>query len=164
VKKIALLSVSLILVLGIVFALAAPVSACIPGKSPGFFKNHPEQWPWVQNSGQLYNPARVGGTTIGQAFDITTGDNYDDMTLMAALWTNGNSDGKAAFWRQAVACLLHQWGDTYEIEFLQALVNDIYPDGGKFINTTGWGNGTYGEDWWTLNDWKTLYFEPLNNQ
>ncbi|HEX75209.1 MAG TPA: hypothetical protein G4O12_01350 [Dehalococcoidia bacterium] len=152
-KKYIWVTLVLISSLIMVFAITSPVLACALGKSPGYWKNHPGAWP------SIYDPSKIDGTTIDEAFGFNPGDNYHNMTLMAALRTKRNSDGKAAFWRQAIATLLNQGTNAGEIAFLGRLVPNIYPDGGIFVDPGGWG--TFGASTWTLEDWKN-WFEWRN--
>jgi|WetSurMetagenome_2_1015567.scaffolds.fasta_scaffold109593_1 hypothetical protein len=153
-KKLIWFGSALLIVVSMVLLTVAPAFACIPGLSPGYWKNHSEAWP------AAYNPNISTGTTINAAFGFTggTGDGYGTMTLMAALRTNGNSDGKAAFWRQAVATLLNNAGSSDEVAFLGRLVRTIYPNGGEFHDPMLLNGGA---SWWTLENWKG-WFENLN--
>ena len=158
-KKVIMVALALVLVVPLFVAFASPALACVDGKSPGFWKNHPEAWP------SPYNPSlNGGGTTIDSAFGFNPGGIYHNMTLMQALRTNGNSDGKAAFWRQAVAQLLNSRvydlahpASNWHVGWLQGCVQAIYPDGGEYHN----GSTNSSDSSWDLEDWKD-YFEGFN--
>lgn len=156
-KKIVLVSLTLILTLGIVLATAAPALACMPGKSPGYWKNHESAWP----------ACHLPDDTLVSFFGVEpTG--ISNVTLMEALQTGKNSvlfkRPDAQFWRQLVATLLNQGCDDDEEAFLIGLVQDIYPDGGSHMSSVSpWNVSPFGASWWTLEDWKD-WFEAKNNQ
>ena len=156
-KKVILVAMALVLVLPMFIVASVPASACAYGYSPGYWKNHPGNWP-------AYNSDKTGGTTIGDVFSIEEIDPYYDMTLMQVLWTKGNKDGKAAFWRNVVAQLLTSRDDSlsgcasFHASWLIECVNTIYPDGGVFQSNSDACTGS--QSWWTLNDWKN-YFESF---
>jgi hypothetical protein len=150
-KKYIRIALVLVLSLIMVFTITSPVLAFTQGLSPGYWKNHPKAWP------SIYDPDRTNGTTIDEAFGFDPGDDYHNMTLMEALRTRGNKDGKAAFWRQAVATLLNQGTNPYQIALMKRLVPTIYPDGGIYVDPAGWGSGD-----WSLEIWKN-WFEYFNS-
>jgi hypothetical protein len=93
-KKVLVLALTLVLLIALTIPMAAPVLAggC-DGYSPGYWKNHPDDWP------APYSP--------GDDFDTVLGVNWfePDITLMAALWLHGNGINRDA--RYAAADLLN---------------------------------------------------------
>ena len=85
--------------------MATPVSACVEGFTPGYWKNiRMHEWP------DEYGPDDCFCTTFGivPCTLVTDLDRYDSTpTLMEVLRTGGG--GLYAFSRQAVAQLLNVW-------------------------------------------------------
>jgi hypothetical protein len=157
-KKIVFVCLTVILSLSIVLAMAGPALACIPGKSPGYWKNHEEAWPTcfaIDPDATLLSIFGIGPTgALGT-------------TLMEALQTGKNSAlfkrEDAQFWRQLVATLLNQDCDPDEVEFLRQLAQTVYPAGGGSFTPSGlpWP-GPFGASDWDLEDWKD-WLEGFNN-
>jgi hypothetical protein len=81
------------------------------GCTPGFWKNHPEEWPAAYDPDDLFRD--VFGVTIA-------GD--PDLTLLQALNLGGG--GENALARHAVAALLNAASDEVDFEFTEQEVID----------------------------------------
>jgi len=161
-KKAIMVALALVLVVPLFVAFASPALACVDGKSPGYWKNHTGAWPTIYTiEGVDYTLSP--NTHIGDVFPGLKSNDYNNVTLLAALQTGGG--GRAAFWRQAVAQLLNSAvGDLklaqparYHVDWLIGCVIAIYPDGGEYHN----GSTNPSDSSWDLEDWKD-YFEGYN--
>lgn len=98
-KKLILIVVTFTLFLGVLVAQAAPAFACM-GLTPGYWKNHTENWPTTYTTGQ----------TLDSVFDVPDALGLGDYTLLEALkFPGGRGDvgGARILLRAAVAALLN---------------------------------------------------------
>lgn len=182
-KKFIMIALTILTIIPLAIFAATPALACIGGWSPGWFKNHTDLWAATTGTpfhpGDLYRvafgfntdpaPQAVPASLVGTYL----GDNYNELTILGALELHKNKGyegGDLAFLRQSAATLLNQGDVEREIAFLGRLVRTVYPGGGQFVDPGGWyngtfytGMGTYGQTWYTISDWASLWFDPLNS-
>ncbi|MBN1600763.1 MAG: hypothetical protein JW915_04095 [Chitinispirillaceae bacterium] len=137
--------VSLVLALVVIFSMGNTVLACEPGNSPGFWKNHTEEWNTVGTEGQDLTGTYLAIFGVGP-----------DISLLEVLELKGNKDAESAFLRQSVASLLNttyieNYWHTWDVI---ALVQAVYPDGGTYGGVT---------EYKTLDWWKD-YLESYNSR
>jgi hypothetical protein len=146
-----LILIALALIAIPVMAIASPASACVYGRSPGYWKNHPTAW-------EVYDPSGSDATHFSDVFTGVLpsgpkGYSSTDPTLMEILGNGGG--GVYAFMRQAVCQLLNTTvggSETGHTDWLISLVNDVLANpkgmithsGDKFVmltmNMEGWKN------------------------
>ncbi len=149
-KKVIMVALALVLVVPLFVAAAVPASACTPGFTPGYWKNHTEAWK-IYTTGQLYRdvfglngkPAALAaldtlkwkgkGTTAGR-----------DMTLLNALSIEGGGN-QGAFVRYTVASLLNDTRVGANTSYIRTLVPDVFPNGG-----ISKGEPFHSLEWWNI--------------
>ena len=141
-----LILVTFVVLVASLFVQAIPVSACVYGNSPGFWK-HPDIKPW---------PAEYAANpTFESVFERTPAGLTSSATLLDVLKKGGG--GKIAFDRQAVAQLLNIYAadppldpsmEDFHFNWLkdavQAVLDDIsggiisHPQGEYSFDLDGW--------------------------
>lgn len=157
-KKLLIIISVLSCCLALVILSAAPAFACVPGYSPGWYKNH--TWP-AYDPGANYI-ATFGLTGEWAPLPGSYLDANPGLTLGGALRlgrSDGYMGGELAFLRLSVATLLNGAGEPYgtgdatEDQFLKSVVQQVYKNrGGAAV----FQSDTYGTGW-TFSDWADYF-------